>query len=309
MKKLLFTCVFLLFLIFCCLNPKLTIEASKNGILIWFEQILPTLLPFTILSGILLKSNFLHSFKRGASGLAIFLIILCGLVFGFPIGAKLSCDFYKSNLLNKKQALLLSVAVNNFSPMYVFGFALPLLFPKENPYVRVGFIILYLLPITASLLYLLADAISLKKKALFATSKPLENHFQKELSVFQINMKTMDLSIINGFETLIKICGYIVLFSVIATLLTSLWNDPGFVGSLFLENLEITNGITLLAAGELPEKLCFICAIQILSLGGLSGMAQTASFLSEAKLSVYKYIIGKVILSLLLTIVAICYVI
>ena len=132
MKKLLFICVVLSFIAYSFFYPELTVNAARNGIQIWFSQILPALLPFTILSSVLVKSNFLKSFRGNANLIACLLTLSCGFIFGFPVGAKLSSDFYKQNLLSKKQATILSIATNNFSPMYVCGFAMPLLFGSKE---------------------------------------------------------------------------------------------------------------------------------------------------------------------------------
>ena len=48
--------------------------------------------------------------------------------------------------------------------------------------------------------------------------------------------------------------------------------------------------------------------MQTLSFGGLSGIAQTGSILANSGLSMHKYIIGKVALSLLLTLLSVIYV-
>jgi hypothetical protein len=74
-------------------------------------------------------------------------------------------------------------------------------------------------------------------------------------------------------------------------------------------NLEITNGINLLSDIEMNPLIKYIIAIQMLSLGGLSGFAQTSSILIEAGLSIHKYIIGKAVLSLLLTLLSVIYVV
>ena len=78
----------------------------------------------------------------------------CGFVFGFPIGAKLSADFYKQGLLTKKQASVLAIATNNFSPMYVCGFALSLLFASKE-YNIITYLLLYLIPLGILTIYLL----------------------------------------------------------------------------------------------------------------------------------------------------------
>ncbi len=56
------------------------------------------------------------------------------------------------------------------------------------------------------------------------------------------------------------------------------------------------------------ESIKYVSAIQLLSFGGLSGIAQTGSILSDAGLSIPKYIIGKAVLSLLLTLLSVIYV-
>jgi len=314
MKKILFTCVFVSFVIYACFNPGVVVEASKNGILIWFQQILPALLPFTIFSSILLKSRFLDSFKGNSNIIAIVITMVCGFVFGFPIGAKLSSDFYKSKLLTEKQATLLAITTNNFSPMYVCGFALPLLF-GTNHYNLLTYLLLYLLPLIGIAVYLIVTY--MPESTLLQTSQiivrlPENNKSDRKKDIyspiFRLNMQILDESIINGFLSLIKICGYIVFFSILAEICQTIWTNPPFAWNLLLKNLEISNGISLLSQNTYPESIKYILVIQLLSFGGLSGLVQTASLLETSGLSTYKYIIGKVILSLLLTLLSVIYV-
>lgn len=306
MKKILFSCFIICLIAYSFFFPEVTINAARNGIQIWFAQILPALLPFTILSAVLVKSDFLRSFKGNANLIAILLTLSCGFVFGFPIGAKLSADFYKQNLLSKKQATALAIATNNFSPMYVCGFALPLLFASTK-YNSTTYLFLYLLPLIVVTMYLLLNC-KFCQSNICQTSTPNKS----ASSNFRMNMSIMDSSIISGFESLIKICGYIVLFSIVTEILTNTLNffsiHPPFVFTLLLGNLEITNGINLLSASNINTNIKYVSAIQLLSFGGLSGIAQTGSILSVAGLSIPIYIIGKAVLSLLLTLLSVIYV-
>lgn len=297
MKKLIFICIILFLIAYSLFFPEITITAAKNGLQIWFSQILPALLPFTILSAVLIKSNFLKSFHGNARLISIILTLSCGFVFGFPIGAKLSADFYKEGFLSKKEATLLAVTTNNFSPMYVCGFVLPLLFTSMN-YHKATYILLYLAPLIIASCYFLIYSKNTNSNA--------------NSSLFQFNMSVMDYSILNGFESLIKICGYIVFFSIATNILshiiTYFLTEPPYIIMLFLENMEITNGINLLSVTGTSQFLKYITMIQLLSFGGFSGIAQTGSILSSAGLSTYKYIIGKAVLSLLLTLLSVIYV-
>ena len=127
-------------------------------------------------------------------------------------------------------------------------------------------------------------------------------------SIFRLSMQILDESIINGFLSLIKICGYIVFFSILTKICQKTWTISHVGFDFILKNLEISNGINLLSQNVYSQNITYILVIQLLSFGGLSGLAQTASLLEANGLSTYKYIIGKVILSLLLTLLSVIYV-
>ncbi len=292
MKKIFFSFI-ITFIILCSfLFPMEAVTASKQGILTWFEQILPALLPFTLLSGILLRSKFMESFGKGSNLVTVLLTLICGFVFGFPIGAKLASDFYARSLLTRRQAMILCVTANNFSMMYVFGFVLPTLFPDGSQNTKT-YLVLYALPFVLSLF------------TLFIFREKKTEALQKNTaSRFQLDMQIVDAGIISGFESLIKICGYIVLFSLASRFLSLLWTDNSIIALLIKGNLEITNGITLLSQSNIPDdEPLYLFAIQFLSLGGISGIAQTASIIKPSGLSVRDYVIGKILLTVLLLVI------
>ena len=292
MKKIFFSFI-ITFIILCSfLFPQAAVAAAKQGIITWFEQILPALLPFTILSGILLRSKFMESLGAGSNLLTIILTLVCGFIFGFPVGAKLASDFYIRSLLTKRQAIILCITANNFSMMYVFGFVIPTLFP-EKTVDNISYIILYALPLLLSILSLLTWG-----------RKNTDDIQKNTASRFQLDMQIVDAGIISGFESLIKICGYIVIFSLASRMLFLLWQNTSLPALLLMGNLEITNGITLLSQSHLPSgELRYLIMVQFLSFGGLSGIAQTASIMKPSGLPVKEYVIGKMILTLLLLIV------
>ncbi len=291
MKKVLFSFIFTFLVICSLLYPEVAFEASKQGILTWFHQIFPALFSFTVLSRILLQSKFMESLKSGSNLLAILLTLICGFIFGFPIGAKLSADFYSHSLLTKRQAVILCITANNFSTMYVCGYVLPTLFPNAD-YKTTTYILLYLIPLFLSVVLLI-----------FSRTNKTGQTQKKSASRFQLDMQIIDAGIISGFESLIKICGYIVMFSLLSQMIFHLWQNTSLGSVILLGNLEITNGISLLSRlGTLSEEQKYMIAIQLLSFGGISGLAQTASIIKPSGLSVKTYIKGKILLSFLLLI-------
>lgn len=296
MKKILFAIVFSLLIVYACFFPQDALEASKDGITTWFEQILPSLLPFSILSAILIRSKCLHSLKAGGNTIASVFTLLCGFIFGFPIGAKLSSDFYDSHLLTRRQASILCILANNFSCMYVFGYVIPNVI-NNNHYNNATYCILYAVPLVLAVLLFII---------VFRLNPPVND--KKRASRFQLDMQIIDAGIISGFEALIKICGYIVLFSIFFKMCTQFIHSVSITELLIIGNLEITNGILLLSQQTLPLSVRYILAIQLLSFGGISGLAQTASIIKPAGLSVKVYLLGKLGLSLFLTLCASLYV-
>lgn len=298
MKKIFFLIFYLILIVYACVFPEPTVSAARDGLLIWSNQILPALLPFTILSGLLIHSGFLHSFKRNEKLIAIALTMCSGFAFGFPIGAKLSADFYKQGLLSQRQAICLCITTNNFSPMYVGGFVLPLLFDSSH-YNTITYILLYLLPL------FIAGAIILAQFSCKRYISSIDTKYPRE---FHIDMQIFNESILNGFASLLKICGYIVLFSVLNQILANMWDNAPFLWHMIVGNMEITNGIQLLSKWQLSEDIRYILTIQLLAFGGISGIFQTGSVLSGSGISLRKYTIGKVLLSLLSTLLAAAYV-
>lgn len=114
MKKFVFTLLCcILFLFFICF-PHAAVSASKQGLQLWFTQILPTLLPFFVSSRMSILRSEIHSEK-----IFCLLLVLCGFLFGFPIGCKLTADFYSSNYISREKASALCCFTNNLSPVFV----------------------------------------------------------------------------------------------------------------------------------------------------------------------------------------------
>lgn len=300
MKKYIFTFIFVYLIANSLLFPKIALDAAGNGIQTWFYQILPSLLPFTILSGIFIRSKWLDSVTPSKNTIIpIIFILLCGTIFGFPIGAKLSSDFYKQGYIRKSQAEILSVCTNNFSPMYVNGFVIPLLFGIRVIIYPILFL-LYIIPVLFGII-LLSSANDEIGPKLFSDSALTK----KSASRFQLDMQIIDAGIISGFETLIKICGYIVLFSLMTSFAALFMKELSLPIVCILGNLEISNGIQLLSEVPMDNPVKYIIAMQFLTFGGICGLMQSASFLTPAGLSVKKYLIGKIILSGILTLFAV----
>lgn len=257
--------------------PDVIINASKKGIMLWFNTVLPTLFPCIIISNILIRSNLLNNKNR----LTEIITIISGIGLGFPIGAKLTADFYRDNLLEKKDAQFLLSHSNHFSFGFISGYAVISL-PQSKKYAIYAYIILYFPYIVSIIFHLL-------------TKKTPQKMTQKTTPKFSLNMQNIDAAIIYGFESLEKICGYIVFFSIISSIVNELCNKGSQLLILLICALEATSGINMISSSDINIVIKYCITIFTLSFGGLSCLFQTKSIIADTDLSTKKYIVTKVI--------------
>ena len=106
MKKISGICFFVVMT--CCIltHSSLSLAYAALGLELWYEKMVPVLLPFMILSGTL---------------------ILMGFLCGFPMGARTIADFRDRQELSVTEGQYLLSFCNNLGPVYFLGFVLPLL--------------------------------------------------------------------------------------------------------------------------------------------------------------------------------------
>ena len=287
MKKLFFTLILLFLLLNSIFYPSMAISSTKDALSTWFYQVLPALLPFCIMSHLFVQTRWLSMGLLHHNFIAILFISVMGCIFGFPLGAKLTCNMYKEGLINLPQAQILSVTSNQFSLMYICGYVLPLI-TEDLKIILLFCVLIYGLP------FMLGIFLSMINKD--------KNFAHKNTaSRFQLDMQIIDAGIVSSFETLIKLCGYIVIFSLFTASLTQFIDQSNPVLGIILCNLEITNGITILSRWDYSIKFKYILATQLISFGGMCGLYQSASILYPNGLSMKKYFIGKITLSAIVT--------
>ena len=221
-KKLIFLCL-LLFIAYILTAPKDAVNAASVGLVLWYTRVLPTLLPFVILSNILMDSNYLQYLNKITAPLVSRLIpvsdngafvLLSGFLFGFPIGSKNCAALLASGKITRREADVLFIITNNISPVFVTSFILYTQL-KLSHLSAVTLLILYFPALLLCSILLSTDARRTKGRTAF--------HAQKQpASGSQMNFKIIDTGIMDGFETLTRLGGYIMLFSMIASLLQKL---------------------------------------------------------------------------------------
>lgn len=282
----------ILLLGFMFVYPSLTLEASREGLLLWFKTLLPTLLPFMILSNFLISFNCIEkilnpmrriwAFFFGLSPYGAYALLL-GLLCGYPMGAKLTADLYTQRHISKKEANYLLSFANNASPMFICTFLVlgclgreELLFPS--------LVILYLSDYLCSLCFRFHYRIGI----------PRETQRKKTETSPAYPLGTLiDASIMNGFETITKLCGYILLFSILAKAIEQFWYLAPIGKYMVLGAVEISTGLAKIAASALSFPWKFSLLLSFTSLGGFCILFQTKGVLNQSNLSLSPYLAGK----------------
>lgn len=116
--------------------PAAACSYSALALKLWFEKMIPSLFPFMVLSGLIVRLDLGKTIALPVYPLLgnIYRIsrtmcttLLTGFLFGFPLGAKTIAEQYNLGQLSKPQAQYLLAFCNNIGPVYLLSFALPLL--------------------------------------------------------------------------------------------------------------------------------------------------------------------------------------
>ena len=130
------TLVFL-FLAGCILlHSQESLAYALSGLDLWFRKMIPSLLPFMILSGVMIRLRLSEKISLILYPLAgplyrirknVCYCMLIGFLCGFPMGARVTADLRRQGLITHREAGYLLAFTNNIGPVYFCSFVLPLL--------------------------------------------------------------------------------------------------------------------------------------------------------------------------------------
>lgn len=299
MKKNYAILILLLTLIlFLILRPAVSVAAAGNGLLLWYRQVLPSLLPMAILSNLMVYSNYMQLLTKYLHPLAKHIVpasengcfaAIGGLLFGFPMGSKISADLVCRNKISKEEGEILAVCFNQLSPAFVSSYLLSGVL-EMTEMTAASFAALYLPPALFAAVKLkrlrLAPAGRANETALL--SKGLKKNPAPDA---RLDFGIIDAGIMNGFEALTKLGGYIVLFSVFAALLHTCNTKYPLLNLIGTGCIEVTTGISCLKHSGLAPAGMYALALFFAAFGGLCGFAQTCSMTAECSFSKTRYLI------------------
>ncbi len=293
-KQLVCVVVILFVIIFIAINPAIYTKSAYNGLVLWATIVLPSLLPFFFFTKILsympqvytltkpLKKPIgkLYNCPPPAS-----YICLMSIISGYPVGAKLTSEFYKNNLISSAQAHRIISFCSTSGPLFIIGSVGVSLFCSKT----CGFVI-FASHIIASLLngliyrkYKLTDNNDLLPT--ITTSNNILND-----SMYNTIVSTM---LVGGFISIsfvmIDMLNNIGLLTPINYVLSPITSTFGITSSAVTNGLlEVTRGCVDLSTQNINPYLLSIVSCGLISFGGISVHLQSLVFLQECKIK-YRY--------------------
>lgn len=301
-KKQIALFLFLTLLLF-FLFPSITFQGCKNGLSLWLFTVLPSLFPFMLISNIILSLHmttyvdhlFLPVCKLFFPVTSTYPLVI-GTLSGYPMGAKTCNDLITHHIISKEEGQFFLSLCNNASPMFITCYIAQQCLHISHLRYFCFFIILLSGWIAGIAIFYLTSAKKEKRKTFQnSTSNHKPPYDADSLSLIQ----TFDSSIINCCVVLLKIGGYIVLFSILSEFIFTIPWIPSFHKTILACFFEITVGIYKLSHLNISLNLKIALGLAFTSFGGLSSIIQTKSVMISSRLSIKKYIIGKILQALL----------
>ena len=234
---------------------------------------------------------------------------IMGIISGYPVGAKIVTNFRISGLCSKEEGERLIAFTNNSGPLFIIGtVGISLFFDT-----RTG-LLLFLSHILACISVGIVFRFwkrNVKSESydLKSTSVPT---FNKSIDCTFANLgEILSKSILSAINNVVMIGGFVVLFSVIVSILQhtkilevlaipfypicNLFKiDTQFISAFFCGIIELTNGVkeVSIISSKYISTNVIICSF-LLGFGGLSVALQVLGILSKTDISIKPYFLGK----------------
>ncbi|OEG00349.1 sporulation integral membrane protein YlbJ [Vulcanibacillus modesticaldus] len=311
--------------------PDEAFKASLKGLKIWWEIIFPSLLPFLITSEILLGLGIVHFLGVlleplmkplfNVKGVGAFVLAM-GFASGYPMGAKLTSRLREQNLITKTEGERLVSFTSTSDPLFLFG-AVAVGFFNDARLGALIAIIHYSSSIVIGFIMRYYKINKDREHNATMTEKNLDGNIiiKAFQAMHEARIKDgrkfgtlMGDAVMSSIETLQMIGGFIMIFSVVLTILTKLQItllmsiliskilmilgiSTDLSNSIIYGLFEVTLGAKSAseAASSIPmvQKIAIVSAVSAWS--GISVHAQIAAILQKTDIKYMPFLFARII--------------
>lgn len=316
--------------------PKEAFDSAIMGLNLWWSVVFPALLPFFILSELLMGLGVVHFIGVlleplmrpifNVPGVGAFALSM-GLASGYPMDAVITCKFRKNQLCTAVEAERLLSFTNTADPLFMFGAVAVGMFgmPELGAIIALAH---YLSSFFVGIIFRFhgRDRDNYTNETKMPRGNILLRAFRALYSAKQEDKRSIGQllgdSVKSSMNTILLIGGFIILFSVFLRIL-SVIGITDFLTTAFAALLGLIGYTTNLAPalvsglfeidlgtlaasqadGSLLEKT--VVASMIIAWSGLSVHGQVASIVIESGIRMVPYMVARVLHAILAAIITI----
>lgn len=262
------------------LDSQTALRSARQALELCIQTVIPSLFPFLFLSRVITGNTGSNCGRLGKTVCRLYripqgaeMILVTGLLGGYPVGAKSLGIAVASGQLSEKTARRMLIFCNAAGPAFLFGITGLLFQQFRDPW------LLWFIHVFSGLCV-----------ALLIPSSPGERY---QASVVRANT-SLPKKLRGSLLTMAEICGWIILTRVLIAIL-----ERWFLGYISLPwriwitgMLELSNGCVSLQELSCPGLRFVLCGV-FLGFGGLCVVLQTAS--AAGKMDTGMYLKGKLL--------------
>ena len=254
---------------------------------IWVNNIIPSLFPFFIISDILINYNITYYIPKIIRRICKYIfnisdnmltILILSMFSGFPMNARSTRSLYDEGLISINEANHILIFSHFANPAFILTTIAIYFFNNQ----KMGILLLVIH-------YLSNFILGFCFRFFFQHNN---NYTGKQ--VIPINFGNVFINAIkNAIDTCVTICGVIVVFMLLSSIIINFFNLNGYTEMLIKGLFEITIGLEKLSNLGLNSNYKLIISSMILAFGGISVHVQVYSHLVGTKINYIYFFMGR----------------
>lgn len=260
------------------ISPAHYINSADEGILLWANNLLPALLPFFILTKLLMEIDILEPATRifapvmrklfGTNSSSSYLFVIA-ILSGYPVGSKIATDAYNSSKITYTELHRLITFTSVSGPLFIIGTVGINMLTNSI----CGYIIL-----ASHIISAIINGIC------FRNYSPKKEYEIKTESSKSHPKSILTTAVKSSVDAILLIGGLVCLFYVAMDAVSSLITIPPILQGI----IEITKGCYEISILDISLELKTLLCTGIITFGGFCIHAQAMYFLKECNVS-YKF--------------------
>ncbi|ONI38825.1 hypothetical protein AN639_07005 [Candidatus Epulonipiscium fishelsonii] len=286
-------------------NPEVCIKGATSGLLLWFNKLLPSLLPFIILTKLIFELGTIFEMEKyvgkvsrkifGVSGNSL-LAFMLGSIGGYPTGGVLTEQLLAKDQISLIEAQKTLCFSNNCSLLFIIATVGTILLND----IKLGYFLVIVHVLSSFTMLILSR---------FYKDYELKTPGRTTKAPYKSFVVALTTAVQKGMDSIVYVGGYIIFFSMILHIvkdlsifnplvisLAKLFNtDVLLIESLILGSLEFSNGTAYISQYVSNGTTYLGILSALIAFGGICVFFQTAQLLVNTKLSLNLYLTAKII--------------